>query len=79
MALQSFIQKVAEMKNEKNITIKKNFSLSLTSGVEIILECTIFEFLIFCLQELSYIWYDQGYKALAPERRRNLWIETREK
>ena len=58
MALQSFFQKVAEIKNKKNL-VYKNLSLPLTSGVEIFLGPTIFEFGFFCLQELPYIWHEK--------------------
>ena len=41
----------------KKILLNKNLSLPLTSGVEIFLGCTIFEFGFFCLQKLTNIWY----------------------
>ena len=43
----------------KKILLNKNLLLPLTSGVEIFLRCTIFEFGFFCLQELPYIWHKQ--------------------
>ena len=58
VALQSFFQKVAEIKNKKNFSLK-NLLLPLTSGVEIFLGCTIFEFGFFCLQKLLHIWYEK--------------------
>ena len=41
----------------KKKLLNKNLSLPLTSGVEIFLGCTIFEFGFFCLQKLKNIWY----------------------
>ena len=44
--------------NQITLSIK-NLLLSLTSVVEISLRCTIFEFGIFCLQELQNNWYEK--------------------
>ena len=41
----------------KKILLNKNRPLPLTSGVEIFLGCTIFEFGFFCLQKLTNNWY----------------------
>ena len=41
----------------KKILLNKNLLLPLTSGVEIFLGCTIFEFGFFCLRKLTNNWY----------------------
>ena len=51
-----FSKKWPKSKIKKNL-LNKNLSLPLTSGVEIFLGCTIFEFGFFCLQKLTNIWY----------------------
>ena len=59
MALQSFSQKVVEIKIWHHFEYKKNLLLPLISVVEIFLQCTIFEFEFFCLQELPNNWYEK--------------------
>ena len=49
----------------KKILENNNLSLPLTSGVEIFLGCTIFEFGFFCLQELTNNWYKK--QKMAPK------------
>ena len=58
MVLQSFFQKVAENKN-KEITIKK-LLLSLTSGVEYFLGCTIFEFGFFLSSRITFLRFGEN-------------------
>ena len=41
----------------KKILLNKNLLLPLTSGVEIFLGCTIFEFGFFCLRKLTNNWH----------------------
>ena len=51
-----FSKKWPKSKIKKNL-LNKNLLLPLTSGVEIFLGCTIFEFGFFCLQKLTNNWY----------------------